>query len=147
MERAAAGTFTTLGLELGGKDPAYVAPDANLPFAVENLVDGAFFNSGQCCCGIERIYVHESRYGAFVKAYVELTSQYVLGDPLDPATHVGALISAEHMEKVLGYIARGQAEGARLLTGGRRVTEGDCVGVWLGVGLHTVFCAVSSTPA
>ena len=60
MERAAAGTFTTLGLELGGKDPAYVAPDANLRFAVENLVDGAFFNSGQCCCGIERIYVHES---------------------------------------------------------------------------------------
>ena len=59
IERAAAGTFTSLGLELGGKDPAYVRADANLDHAIENLVDGAFFNSGQCCCGIERIYVHE----------------------------------------------------------------------------------------
>ena len=60
IEQAAAGTFTSLGLELGGKDPAYVRADANLDHAIENLVDGAFFNSGQCCCGIERIYVHES---------------------------------------------------------------------------------------
>ena len=62
IERAAAGTFTTLGLELGGKDPAYVRPDADLDFAVEQLVDGAFYNSGQCCCGIERVYVHEHIY-------------------------------------------------------------------------------------
>ena len=59
IEGAAAGTFTTLGLELGGKDPAYVRPDVDFDFAVEQLVDGAFYNSGQCCCGIERIYVHE----------------------------------------------------------------------------------------
>src|SRR6202167_1862016 len=70
IERAAAGTFTTLGLELGGKDPAYVRPDAPFEFSVENLVDGAFFNSGQCCCGIERIYVHESLYKRFVEAFV-----------------------------------------------------------------------------
>ena len=100
MERAAAGTFTTLGLELGGKDPAYVAPDANLKFAIENLVDGAFFNSGQCCCGIERIYVHESRYDAFVKGFVELTSQYVLGDPLDQATTLGPMARANLAEVV-----------------------------------------------
>ena len=71
--RAAAGTFTSLGLELGGKDPAYVRADADLDFAVENLVDGAFFNSGQCCCGIERIYVHETLYDRFVDGFVELT--------------------------------------------------------------------------
>ena len=64
IERAAAGTFTTLGLELGGKDPAYVCDDAKLDHAVDNLVDGAFYNSGQCCCGIERIYVHEKVYDA-----------------------------------------------------------------------------------
>ena len=113
MERAAAGTFTTLGLELGGKDPAYVAPDANLPFAVENLVDGAFFNSGQCCCGIERIYVHESRYDAFVKAYVELTSQYVLGDPLDPATTLGPMARTNLAELVREQTRDALARGAK----------------------------------
>ena len=71
IERAAAGTFATLGLELGGKDPAYVRADANLDHAVENLVDGAFFNSGQCCCGIERIYVHEKVYDGFVEGFVD----------------------------------------------------------------------------
>ena len=66
MERAAAGTFTSLGLELGGKDPAYVRADAEFDYAVENLVDGAFYNSGQSCCGVERIYVHEALYDRFV---------------------------------------------------------------------------------
>ena len=66
IEQAAAGTFAGVGLELGGKDPAYVRPDADLAHAVENLVDGAFFNSGQCCCGIERIYVHADVYRRFV---------------------------------------------------------------------------------
>ncbi|MBV1703240.1 MAG: aldehyde dehydrogenase family protein [Hyphomicrobiales bacterium] len=113
MERAAAGTFTTLGLELGGKDPAYVAPDANLPFAVENLVDGAFFNSGQCCCGVERIYVHESRYDAFVKGYVELTSRYVLGDPLDPTTTLGPMARADLAELVRKQTRDALAKGAK----------------------------------
>ena len=74
--------------------------DANLKFAIENLVDGAFFNSGQCCCGIERIYVHESRYDAFVKGFVDLTSQYVLGDPLDQATTLGPMARANLAEVV-----------------------------------------------
>ena len=113
MERAAAGTFTTLGLELGGKDPAYVAPDADLPFAVENLVDGAFFNSGQCCCGIERIYVHEARYDAFVKAYVELTAQYVLGDPLDPATTLGPMARTGLADLVREQTRDALAKGAK----------------------------------
>ncbi len=71
IEQAAAGSFTSLGLELGGKDPAYVRADAKFDHAVENLVDGAFFNSGQCCCGIERIYVHEALHDRFVEAYAE----------------------------------------------------------------------------
>ena len=66
IAKAAAGSFATLGLELGGKDPAYVRPDVNLRHAVENLVDGSFYNSGQCCCGIERIYVHEDIYEPFL---------------------------------------------------------------------------------
>jgi len=83
IERAAAGTFTTMGLELGGKDPAYVRADVKLEHAIENLVDGAFYNSGQCCCGIERIYVHEQVYDRFLDGFVSLTRQYVLGNPLD----------------------------------------------------------------
>ena len=89
IERAAAGTFASLGLELGGKDPAYVLPDAKLDHAIENLVDGAFFNSGQCCCGIERIYVHENVFEPFVEGFVDLTKKYVVGNPLDRATTLG----------------------------------------------------------
>jgi acyl-CoA reductase-like NAD-dependent aldehyde dehydrogenase len=113
MERAAAGTFTTLGLELGGKDPAYVAPDANLKFAVENLVDGAFFNSGQCCCGIERIYVHEACYDAFVRHFIELTAQYVLGDPLDQETTLGPMARANLAEIVRRQTEEAIAKGAK----------------------------------
>ena len=113
MERAAAGTFTTLGLELGGKDPAYVAPDANLKFAIENLVDGVFFNSGQCCCGIERIYVHQSRYDDFVRGFVELTAQYVLGDPLDPATTLGPMARANLAEGVRAQTRAAIDKGAK----------------------------------
>ena len=113
MERAAAGTFTTLGLELGGKDPAYVTPEANLKFAVENLVDGAFFNSGQCCCGIERIYVHESRYDAFLQAYVELTSQYVLDDPLKESTTLGPMARVNLAEVVREQTREALAKGAK----------------------------------
>ena len=77
IEKAAAGTFMTLGLELGGKDPAYVLADAKLDHAVDNLVEGAFFNSGQCCCGIERVYVHEKVYDDFVDGFVAETKNYV----------------------------------------------------------------------
>ena len=91
IEKALAGTFATMGLELGGKGPAYVMADADLDYAVANLVDGAFFNSGQCCCGIERIYVHESRYDAFVDGFVDLTKQYKLGNPLDAETTIGPM--------------------------------------------------------
>jgi len=95
MEQASAGRFINLGLELGGKDPAYVRSDANMAHAVENLVDGAFFNSGQSCCGIERIYVHKAVWGDFLDGFVELTKKYVLGSPLEKATTLGPMVKAE----------------------------------------------------
>ena len=115
MESAAAGHFIGVGLELGGKDPAYVRADADLAHAVENLVDGSFFNSGQSCCGIERIYVDHKLYPAFVEGFVELTRQYVLGNPLDQATTLGPLVRAQAAEFVRGQIAQATAKGARAL--------------------------------
>ncbi len=91
IEKAAAGTFATLGLELGGKDPAYVRADADLDMAAENLVDGSFFNSGQSCCGVERIYVHEDAYDGFVERFIAQAKGWTLGDPLDPDTIVGPM--------------------------------------------------------
>jgi len=113
IEKAAAGTFMTLGLELGGKDPAYVRADANLDHAVANLVDGAFYNSGQCCCGIERIYVHENLYDRFVDGFVDLTSQYVLGDPLDEKTTLGPMANVRFADWVRKQTAEAIAKGAR----------------------------------
>jgi acyl-CoA reductase-like NAD-dependent aldehyde dehydrogenase len=112
MEKAAAGQFIGLGLELGGKDPAYVRADAALGFAVENLVDGAFFNSGQSCCGVERIYVHEDQFDAFVTSFVELTRQYVLGDPLDEATTLGPMVNVASADFVRGQIDSAVKAGA-----------------------------------
>ncbi|MGB3719739.1 MAG: aldehyde dehydrogenase family protein [Hyphomicrobiaceae bacterium] len=113
IERAAAGTFTSIALELGGKDPAYVRADAKLDHAIENLVDGAFFNSGQSCCGVERIYVHESVYDRFVEGFVELTKQYVLDDPLDERTTLGPMAATRFADVVRGQIAEAVAKGAR----------------------------------
>ncbi|MEM8706377.1 MAG: aldehyde dehydrogenase family protein, partial [Actinomycetota bacterium] len=112
MEQAAAGQFIGLGLELGGKDPAYVREDAALGYAVENLVDGAFFNSGQSCCGVERIYVHESLFDGFVEGFVDLTRQYVLGDPLDQVTTLGPMIDAKAADFVRGQIDSAVTAGA-----------------------------------
>jgi acyl-CoA reductase-like NAD-dependent aldehyde dehydrogenase len=113
IERAAAGTFTTLGLELGGKDPAYVRPDADLASTIETLVDGAMFNSGQCCCGIERIYVHRDVYDGFVKGAVELTAQYVVGSPLDEATTLGPMAQLRLAETVRRHLGDALAKGAK----------------------------------
>jgi acyl-CoA reductase-like NAD-dependent aldehyde dehydrogenase len=113
IERSAAGTFVSVGLELGGKDPAYVRPDADLVHAVENLVDGAFFNSGQSCCGIERIYVHADVYDHFVEAAVAATRAYVLDDPLDPATTLGPMAATRFADVVRDHIAEAVARGAR----------------------------------
>ncbi|CAM5769054.1 aldehyde dehydrogenase [Labrys miyagiensis] len=113
IERAAAGSFMSLGLELGGKDPAYVRADANVDHAIENLVDGAFYNSGQCCCGIERIYVHESHYDRFVDGFVNLTGQYVLGNPLDETTTLGPMANVRFADWVRKQTAEALAKGAK----------------------------------
>jgi len=115
VQRAASGRFIATGLELGGKDPAYVRPDAQFDATVENLVDGAIFNSGQSCCAIERIYVHRDLYTRFVEACVALTRQYRLGNPLDQATTLGPLVRTEAAEKVRQQIAEAVAKGARTL--------------------------------
>ena len=113
VERAAAGTFASLGLELGGKDPAYVREDVTLDHAVENLVDGAFFNSGQSCCGIERIYVHERVFEPFVEGFVELTRKYVVGNPLDPETTIGPMARANFADHVRDHTDEALRKGAR----------------------------------
>ncbi|MBV9977482.1 MAG: aldehyde dehydrogenase family protein [Hyphomicrobiales bacterium] len=113
IEKAAAGSFTSLGLELGGKDPAYVRPDAKFDHAVENLVDGAFFNSGQCCCGIERIYVHEDLHDRFVEAYADLTRRYILGNPLDEATTLGPMAHRRFADLVRRQTRDALAKGAQ----------------------------------
>ncbi|UWQ43332.1 aldehyde dehydrogenase family protein [Leisingera aquaemixtae] len=112
MERAAAGTFTGVGTELGGKDPGYVMEDADLDAAVDTLIDGAMFNSGQCCCGIERIYVHESLYDAFLEKAIAIVKGYKLGNPLDSETTIGPMANVRFAEEVRGQIAEAVAAGA-----------------------------------
>jgi len=112
MERAAAGTFTPVSTELGGKDPGYVMEDADLDAAVDTLIDGAMFNSGQCCCGIERIYVHESLYDAFVEKAVAIVRGYKLGNPLDPETTLGPMAHVRFAKEVRAQIDEALAAGA-----------------------------------
>ncbi|MGH2409388.1 MAG: aldehyde dehydrogenase family protein, partial [Chloroflexota bacterium] len=115
VTKAASGRFLDLGLELGGKDPAYVREDADLAHAIENLVDGAMFNSGQSCCGIERIYVHADRYDTFVQGFVDLVRHYKLGNPLDPETTLGPMVRTSAAEFVRTQIAEAVRQGARAL--------------------------------
>jgi acyl-CoA reductase-like NAD-dependent aldehyde dehydrogenase len=115
VQHAAAGRFVGTGLELGGKDPAYVRPDAPLAATVENLVDGACFNSGQSCCGIERIYVHDSLFRPFVDAFADLARQYRLGNPLEPETSLGPMVRTAAADQVRAQIGDAVAKGARTL--------------------------------
>ena len=115
IERAAAGTFVGTGLELGGKDPGYVRADADLDAAVATLIDGAMFNSGQCCCGIERIYVHESLFDAFVEKATLLVESYQLGNPLDPESTLGPMAHVRFADEVRAQITEAIAAGAKPL--------------------------------
>jgi acyl-CoA reductase-like NAD-dependent aldehyde dehydrogenase len=115
VEKAAAGTFIGLGLELGGKDPAYVRADADLDYTVEQLVDGAFFNSGQSCCGIERIYVDESLYDDFVARFVEITQGYRLGNPLESNTTLGPVVRPAAADWVRQQTREAITAGAKAL--------------------------------
>ncbi|MEI2807648.1 aldehyde dehydrogenase family protein [Albidovulum sp.] len=115
MEKAAAGTFTALGLELGGKDPGYVMDDADLDAAVDSLMDGAMYNAGQCCCGIERIYVHESLYREFVEKAVAWVKNLKLGNPFDPSTTLGPMANRRFADTVRDQVADAITDGARAL--------------------------------
>ncbi|WP_299646729.1 aldehyde dehydrogenase family protein [uncultured Jannaschia sp.] len=112
MERAAAGTFVPVATELGGKDPGYVMEDADVAAAVDTLMDGAMFNSGQCCCGIERIYVHDRHYDAFVERAVAWAQAQVLGNPLDRETTIGPMAHARFAAHVRAQTEAAVAAGA-----------------------------------
>lgn len=120
----AAGTLKQVTLELGGKSALIVFADANLDEAVSGALLANFYSAGEVCTNGTRVFVHRLVRDAFLVKLKVRTEAMIVGDPLDPATHVGALISAVHMQKVLGYIAVGQAEGATLLTGGKQLVEG-----------------------
>jgi acyl-CoA reductase-like NAD-dependent aldehyde dehydrogenase len=115
VQRAASGRFIGTGLELGGKDPAYVRPDARFEAAVAELVDGVYFNSGQSCCAVERIYVHRTLFDRFVAAFAESARSYRLGNPLDPATRLGPLVRSAAADHVRAQIDEAMAKGARAL--------------------------------
>lgn len=115
VHRAAAERFITVGLELGGKDPAYVRADAPFEHTVENVVEGAFFNSGQSCCAIERVYVHRDLYDRFVEAFVAKVREYRLGDPREPDTTLGPVVRTSNAKAIQAQIDAAVAAGARPL--------------------------------
>jgi acyl-CoA reductase-like NAD-dependent aldehyde dehydrogenase len=119
IEAAAKDRFLHVGLELGGNDPAYVAPDADLANTVANIVDGAFYNAGQSCCAVERVYVHASMYEAFVAAAAPLVSAYTLGDPMLDTTTLGPIAQPWHIKELEALVSDAVEKGARLISGGR----------------------------
>ena len=115
VQRAAADRFIAANLELGGKDPAYVRPDADVARTVEELADGAFFNAGQSCCGVERIYAHRDVYDDVVAGLVDAADHLRLGDPLDPATTLGPMVRPSAAGFVRDQVAEATSKGARTL--------------------------------
>ena len=115
VQRASSERFVATGLELGGKDPAYVRADAPLAATIENLVDGTFFNAGQSCCAVERIYVQRSLYDEFIERFAEMTRHYRLGDPREPQTTLGPMVRADAAENVRRQVRQALALGARTL--------------------------------
>jgi acyl-CoA reductase-like NAD-dependent aldehyde dehydrogenase len=118
IQQAAAGRFIRVGLELGGNDAAYVAPDCDLQAAVEGLVDGAMYNAGQSCCAVERVYVHESLYEEFVARAEPLVRAYVMGDPRDAKTTLGPIAQPNHPADLEELVKDATTRGARLVAGG-----------------------------
>ncbi len=119
--RRAASRLLGVGLELGGKDPAYVAEDADLDFAVANIVEGACYNAGQSCCAVERVYVHRTRYRDFLDRAHALLTRYRLGNPLDEETTMGPLTRRDALRFLDGQVKDAVRRGARLLLGGTRL--------------------------
>jgi acyl-CoA reductase-like NAD-dependent aldehyde dehydrogenase len=126
-----------LQLELGGKDPTYVCDDANPKTSAESLADGAMYNTGQSCCSVERIYVHEKIYEAFVEAFLQTVEDFKVGDPAAEDTYIGALTRAQQLDVLDAQVADAKAKGATLLCGGHRL---DAPGNWY---VPTVFTNVN----
>lgn len=116
VQKAASDRVVSVGLELGGKDPAYVRSDVDVAWAAEEIVDGAVFNSGQSCCSLERIYVDEKIHDAFIKAVQKVLSNYRLGDPFDKAVHIGPVISRRSKETIEAHINDAVNKGAKDVT-------------------------------
>jgi acyl-CoA reductase-like NAD-dependent aldehyde dehydrogenase len=138
---ALAGRLVKLQLELGGKDPTYVRADADVKAAAESLADGAMYNTGQSCCSVERIYVHESIHDAFVEHFLATVASFKQGDVMDPATYIGAITRAPQLALLEAQVADALAKGAQLRCGGKRLP---------GPGNHfepTVFTGVNHTMA
>jgi acyl-CoA reductase-like NAD-dependent aldehyde dehydrogenase len=120
IAQAVGGRFIKLQLELGGKDPTYVADDADPKAAAESLADGAMYNTGQSCCSVERIYVHEKIHDDFVKHFVETVKGFAAGDPMSDGTYIGAITRAPQLDVLDAQVADAKAKGATLLAGGAR---------------------------
>ena len=127
IAETAASRMIRMQLELGGKDPVYVTDDVDVAIAAESLADGVFYNNGQSCCSVERIYVHERVHDAFVDAFVATVAGFVMGDPTDEATYLGPLTRPQQVEVLEGQVADAVEKGAVVATGGRRI---DRPGGW-----------------
>ena len=121
IARAAAARMIHLQLELGGKDPVYVCDDVDVATAAASIADGAFYNTGQSCCSVERIYVHERVHAAFVRAFVAEVRGYRIGDPADERTYIGPLARAAQLDLLKRQVADAKKKGARLLLGGKAI--------------------------
>lgn len=120
IAQAVAGRFIKTQFELGGKDPTYVCDDVDVRAAVEGLADGAFYNTGQSCCSVERIYVHKAIASRFIEAFLETVRGFVVGDPENPATYIGPLARPQQIAVIEAQVKDALAKGARLLCGGKR---------------------------
>ena len=141
IAQAVGSRFIKLQLELGGKDPTYVADDADVRAAAESLADGAMYNAGQSCCSVERIYVHERIHDAFVAAFIETVRGFKLGDPASEDTYIGAITRAPQLDVLEAQVTDAKARGATLRVGGARI---DKAGNWFE---PTVFTDVDHTMA
>jgi acyl-CoA reductase-like NAD-dependent aldehyde dehydrogenase len=121
IAQAAAPSLMRVQLELGGKDPIYVTEDVDPVAVAPGIADGAFYNNGQSCCSVERIYVHESVYERFVEVFVETVKGFVLGDPMDPKTYLGPLARSPQIQVIEKQIGDARSKGAKILCGGKRV--------------------------
>jgi acyl-CoA reductase-like NAD-dependent aldehyde dehydrogenase len=139
IAQAVGARFIKLQLELGGKDPTYVAEDADVKIAAQSLADGAMYNTGQSCCSVERIYVHERVHDAFVDAFVQTVRGFKVGDPTSEDTYIGAITRAPQLDVLAAQVADAKAKGATLCVGGSRI-ERD--GNWFE---PTVFTEVDHT--